>query len=54
MAIVVLFGERLLPNRSAATIPPDLCKHARTLVEQYTLDAPADTLFRADPVSPRS
>ena len=41
--IVVLFGERLLPRRSGRTIPPDLSKHARTLVEQYRLD---DGLFQ--------
>jgi di/tricarboxylate transporter len=38
MAIVVLFGQRLLPNRSSRTIPSDLSKHARTLIEQYKLD----------------
>jgi di/tricarboxylate transporter len=38
IAIVVLFGQRLLPKRSGRTIPPDLSKHARTLVEQYRLD----------------
>jgi di/tricarboxylate transporter len=38
MAIVVLFGQRLLPERSGRTIPPDLSRHARTLVEQYRLD----------------
>jgi di/tricarboxylate transporter len=43
MAIIVLFGERLLPDRRSRTIPPDLSKHARTLVEQYRLD---DGLFR--------
>ena len=36
--IVVLFGQRLLPNRSGRTLPPDLSRHARTLVEQYRLD----------------
>jgi len=41
--IVVLLGERLLPRRSGRTIPPDLSKHARTLVEQYRLD---DGLFQ--------
>jgi di/tricarboxylate transporter len=51
MAIVLLFGQRLLPHRSSRTIPPDLSKHARTLVEQYKLD---DGLFqlRARPRSP--
>jgi di/tricarboxylate transporter len=38
IAIVVLFGQHLLPERSGRTIPPDLSKHARTLVEQYRLD----------------
>jgi len=36
-AIVVLFGERLLPSRTPATLPPDLSAHARTLVEEYVL-----------------
>ena len=43
MAIVILFGERLLPRRGGRTIPPDLSKHARTLTEQYRL---VDGLFR--------
>ena len=38
IAIVVVFGQRLLPERSGRTIPPDLSEHARTLVEQYRLD----------------
>lgn len=38
MAIVVLFGERLLPQRNGRTMPADLSKHARTLLEQYRLD----------------
>ena len=37
MAIILLLGPRLLPNRSGKTIPADLSKHARTLVEHYTL-----------------
>ena len=51
MAIVILFGERLLPDRSGRTIPPDLSKHARTLTEQYRL---VDGLFhlRVRPSSP--
>jgi di/tricarboxylate transporter len=36
-AIVVLFGERLLPSRTPHTLPPDLSAHARTLVEGYAL-----------------
>jgi di/tricarboxylate transporter len=42
IVIVVLFGERLLPHRSSRSMPADLSRHARTLVEQYRLD---DGLF---------
>lgn len=42
IAIVVLFGKRLLPERSGPTIPADLSRHARTLIEHYRL---ADGLF---------
>ena len=38
-AIVVLFGERLLPTRTPATLPADLSTHAHTLVEEYALRA---------------
>ncbi len=38
IAIVVLFGERLLPDRTARNIPADLSQHARTLIEQYRLE----------------
>jgi di/tricarboxylate transporter len=41
--VVVLFGQRLLPERSGRTLPLDLSKHARTLVEQYRLE---DGLFQ--------
>ncbi len=37
MAIIVLFGQRLLPQRNGAAIPADFSRHARTLVEQYGL-----------------
>lgn len=37
IVIAVLLGERLLPERESATIPPDLSRHARTLVEQFGL-----------------
>ena len=51
VAIAVLFGQRLLPDRRGQTIPPDLSRHARTLVEQYRLD---DGVFqlRVRPQSP--
>lgn len=37
LAIIVLFGERLLPHRNGATMPADFSRHAKTLVEQYGL-----------------
>jgi di/tricarboxylate transporter len=43
MAIIVLFGERLLPQRNGAKMPADLSRHAKTLVEQYGL---ADGVFQ--------
>jgi di/tricarboxylate transporter len=45
IAIVVLFGERLLPDRTARVLPTDFSNHARTLVEQYRLDHEAETLL---------
>ena len=44
IAIVVLFGERLLPHRNGEAIPPDLSAHARTLASEYRLDADPSTL----------
>jgi di/tricarboxylate transporter len=38
MAIIVLFSRRLLPQRTTRTIPRDLGKHAKTLVEEYLLE----------------
>ncbi len=43
MAIIIFFGERLLPQRNGAKMPADLSLHARTLVEQYGL---ADGVFQ--------
>jgi di/tricarboxylate transporter len=37
IAIVVLLGTRLLPERMAESIPPNLSDHARTLIDQYSL-----------------
>jgi di/tricarboxylate transporter len=37
MAIIILFGQKLLPERNGATMPADFSRHARTLVEQYGL-----------------
>ncbi len=44
IAIVVLFGERLLPTRDGRNLPPDLSRHASTLVEQYRLAEGMHTL----------
>jgi di/tricarboxylate transporter len=38
IALVVLLGDRLVPNRSARTMPSDLSQHARTIADQYTID----------------
>jgi di/tricarboxylate transporter len=38
MAIILLLGERLLPERSGRMMPADLSRHARTLIEQYRLE----------------
>ena len=37
--IAVVTGGRLLPVRESRALPPDLSRHARTLVEQFRLDA---------------
>ncbi|MBK5928609.1 SLC13 family permease [Rhodobaculum claviforme] len=37
VVIVLLLGRRLVPERTAPSLPRDLSKHARTLVEQYRL-----------------
>ncbi len=39
VAIVVLFGQRLLPERTSKSLPPDLSRHATTLFEQYRLSS---------------
>ncbi|MFN0127365.1 MAG: SLC13 family permease [Verrucomicrobiales bacterium] len=43
MAIIVLFGEKLLPFRNGASMPADFSRHAQTLIEQYGL---ASGVFR--------
>jgi len=45
VAIVVLFGERLLPTRAPRAIKRDFSAHARTLVEQYGLDVEPERLL---------
>jgi di/tricarboxylate transporter len=44
IAIVVLFGERLLPTRAARTTTRDFSALARTLVDQYALDHDPEAL----------
>jgi di/tricarboxylate transporter len=51
IAIAVLLGEHLLPVRESASIPPDLSRHARTLVEQFGLTEGVSRL-RAHAASP--
>jgi len=38
IVIVMMFGQRLLPERHGQSIPADLSRHAYTLVEQYRLE----------------
>ena len=38
IAIVLLFGDRLLPERHPRSIAPDFSDHARTLAAQYELE----------------
>ena len=51
VVIVVLFGERLLPTRTAKLIPTDFSRHALTLVEQYGLDDALTLISRASGVA---
>ena len=46
IAIVVLFGERLLPHRPSRSMPTDFSDHARTLVHEYGLDEADGLLTR--------
>jgi di/tricarboxylate transporter len=45
-AIILLFGERLLPHRNPRSLSKDFSDHARTLVDQYGLADTGDTLTR--------
>ena len=44
IAIVLLFGRRLIPSRSGEALPADLSDHTQTLVEQYGLEDRLHTL----------
>lgn len=43
MAIIIIFGQHLLPKTGARSLPADFSRHARTLLEQYGL---SNGLFR--------
>jgi di/tricarboxylate transporter len=51
IAIVLLFGERLLPERSPRATSRDFSGHARTLAEQYGLDEAGGLLTRRSGVA---
>src|SRR4051794_4140186 len=40
IAICLALGDRLLPDRTARTIPPNLSEHARTLAHAYAIPDP--------------
>jgi len=46
VVVVLLFGDRLLPRRTARAISKDFSDHARTLVEQYMLAPDGGLLTR--------
>jgi di/tricarboxylate transporter len=46
IAVVVLFGERLLPDRAPRSMPLDFSAHARTLVREYGLEEADGLLTR--------
>lgn len=45
MAIVVLLGDRLLPDRAPRYMPRDFSDHARTLLRYYQVDESSEPLF---------
>src|SRR5262245_39953621 len=51
IAIVVLFGERLLPHRAPRAGSRDFSEHAHTLIDQYGLDQDAELLTRRSGVA---
>jgi di/tricarboxylate transporter len=38
IGLALAFGDRLLPDRRARSLPPDLSRHAQTLVDNYALE----------------
>ena len=53
VGIVLAFGDRLLPDRTSTSVPPDLSGLARTLVRCYSLDDVAHLRVTADVESRR-
>ena len=51
LVIVVLFGERLLPERTPRSGSRDFSEHARTLIEQYGLEGDPELLTRRSGVA---
>jgi len=51
IAIVVLFGDRLVPKREARNLPPDFSRYAQTVLEQFNLASDAFRM-RVQPGSP--
>jgi di/tricarboxylate transporter len=51
MAIVLLFGPRLLPIRSPENAPTDLSEHARTLAEHHGLEDSVTAITYSDGVT---
>ncbi len=45
IVFLVLFGDRLLPNRAGAAMPTDLARHARLLRQQYGVSLDTGTLL---------
>lgn len=45
IGVVLVLGERLLPDRRPRTMPADFGAHADTLVEHYALSGPPETLL---------
>jgi di/tricarboxylate transporter len=51
IAIVVVFGERLLPHRAPRAGSRDFSAHAHTLIDQYGLDQESELLTRRSGVA---
>jgi di/tricarboxylate transporter len=48
LAVILVFGERLLPQRRPRAMPADFGRHAATLVEHYALAQPPERLLTRD------